>query len=157
MEVAMSTILTGSWSAQLPAGVTAVGISRGTPRRRSGFRRLPELFPGPWFGSVPPETYLRRYGQILAHLDPTTIHDRLLALGGTPVMLCFESAGDIQSGTRFCHRHLVAQWLEDRLGIEVPEVGYPNLDRFAFLRKNGIPTPRYKDRPASATAAGRRR
>jgi hypothetical protein len=31
----------------------------------------------------------------------------------------------------WCHRHIVAQWLEDRLGIAVHEVGHPNLDRFA--------------------------
>ncbi len=37
-----------------------------------------------------------------------------------------------------CHRHIVAQWLEDSLGIAVPEVGHPNLDRFACLRLQGI-------------------
>jgi hypothetical protein len=66
----MPTILTASWSARLPGGTTAVGISRGTPRGRGGFRRLPALFPGPWFRSVAPETYLRRYAEILAPLGP---------------------------------------------------------------------------------------
>lgn len=142
----MPAILTASWSAQLPAGATAIGISRGTPRGRAGFRRLPALFPGPWFRSVPPKTYLRRYAEILARLDPAAIRDRLLTLGPTPVMLCFETAADIHIGRCFCHRHLVAQWLEDRLAIAVPEVGHPGLDRFAHLRALGIAPPRFRAR-----------
>src|SRR5437660_1783561 len=113
MEMAMAAILTANWSAQLPAGATAVGISRGTPRDRAGFRRLPALFPGPWFRSVAPETYLRRYAEILARLDPVAIRDQLLTFGAMPVLLCFERAADIHAGRCFCHRHLVAQWLED--------------------------------------------
>jgi putative ABC transport system substrate-binding protein len=37
--------------------------------------------------------------------------------------------------------------ISDRLGIEVREVGYPNLDRFAFLRKIGVPAPSMKPSP----------
>jgi hypothetical protein len=94
----MSIIMTASWSSRLPGGATPIGISRGTPRGRSGFRRFPDLFPGPWFRSVEPETYLCRYAEILALLNPAAIRDRLLAFGGTPVLLCFERATDIQAG-----------------------------------------------------------
>jgi hypothetical protein len=150
MEVAMDTILTASWSAQLPGRTIAVGISRGVPRGRGGFRRVPELFPGPWFRSVDPTTYLRRYAEILARLDPVAVRDRLLAFGGTPVLLCFERADDIQAGRRYCHRHLVAKWLEDTLGIAVPEMGHPRLDRFAHLRALGIAPPRFRGRSAAS-------
>jgi|SRR5262245_11719567 len=153
----MTRIMTGSWFARLPASGTLVGISRGVPRGRAGYRRMRELEPGPWFKSVSPARYLTLYREILDRLDPQAIRDRLLAFGGTPVLLCFESVSDIQAGKRYCHRHLVAQWLEDHLGLEVQEVGYPNLDRFAFLRKTGIPAPSYKNRQASATAPGRLR
>lgn len=139
----MAVIMTASWSVHLPAGATAVGISRGVPRNRSGFRRLRELEPGPWFRSVCPETYLRRYREILERLDPAAVRDRLMELGRIPVLLCFERAHDIQSGAKWCHRHVVAQWLEDRLSIKVEEVGFPELDRFAFLRTNGIAPPSY--------------
>jgi hypothetical protein len=73
--------------------------------------------------------------------------------GDNPVMLCWESAPDCQSGKAFCHRHLVAQWLEDRLGIEVEEVipkrgdadlSHPKLDRFAFPQAQGIEAPDYR-------------
>jgi hypothetical protein len=141
-------IMTASWFAELPSGTVAVGISRGTPRGRTGFRRLRSLEPGPWFKSVPPDRYLTLYGQILDRLDPGAIRDRLLGYGDIPVMLCWEEAHDCHAGSAWCHRHLAARWLEDRLGIEVREVGYPNLDRFAFLRKHGLPAP--ADNPSRA-------
>src|SRR4051812_45393861 len=79
------TIYTASWSTRLPVGATAIGISRGVPRGRSGFRRLREFEPGPWFHSVDPQTYLHRYIEILDRLDPAAIRDRLLDFGCTPV------------------------------------------------------------------------
>jgi hypothetical protein len=84
------------------------------------------------------------YREILDRLDPTEIYDRLVAFGDRPVMLCWETASDCHSGKTFCHRHLVAQWLEDSLGIEIEEVGHPRLDRFAFLRAQGIEPPDYR-------------
>jgi hypothetical protein len=137
--------MTASWAVRLPPKATAVGISRGTPRGRSGYRRLRGLEPGPWFKSVTPERYLALYREILDRLDPQSIRDRLLGFGDKPVLLCWESASDCHHGSRWCHRHLVAQWLEDWLDIEVREVGYPNLDRFAFLRSIGIPALSFKD------------
>ena len=140
----MLRIMTASWFAKLPAGAIPVGVSRGVPRGKSGYQRLRELEPGTWFNTVSPEQYLVRYGRTLERLDRGAIRGRLLAYGGTPVMLCWETAHDCHSGTKWCHRHLAAQWLEDRLGIEVQEVGLPKLDRFAYLRNLGIPAPSYR-------------
>jgi hypothetical protein len=81
-----------------------------------------------------PASYLKLYRIILDQLDPAEIFDRLISFGDNPVMLCWETASDCQSGKTFFHRHLAAQWLEERLGIDAPEVGHPKLDRFAFLR-----------------------
>jgi len=57
--------------------------------------------------------YTKRYiEETLSRLDPRKIyHD----LGEDAVLLCHEAPG------KFCHRRLVAAWLEDNLGIEVPE------------------------------------
>lgn len=139
----MQKIMTGSWFAKLPARTIPVGISRGVPRGKNGYHRLRDLEPGPWFKSVPPDQYLTRYGQILDRLDPNAIRDQLHACGDMPVMLCWEAAHDCDAGNKWCHRHLAAQWLEDRLGIAVQEVGFPELDRFAYLRKLDIPIPTY--------------
>jgi hypothetical protein len=48
----------------------------------------------------------------LAKLDAVKLADEL---GSDAVLLCWEAPG------KFCHRRLVAAWLEDALGIEVPE------------------------------------
>ena len=86
---------------------------------------------------------MTRYRNILDGLDPAGTRDQLLSYGEVPVMRCWEAAHDCHVGNEWCHRYLAAQWLEDRLGIEVQEVGFPNLDRFAYLRKLNIPTPSY--------------
>jgi hypothetical protein len=146
-EMRMPQIWTASWRAGLPDSATPIGISRGTPRRVAGYRRLRTLEPGEWFRSVAPARYLELYREVLERLDPAEIYDRLLSYGPSPILLCWESGADCHNGRAWCHRHLVTQWLEDRLGIEVPEVGHPELDRFALLRKSGIPTPDYRRSP----------
>lgn len=140
----MSQILTASWRAALPDSATPIGISRGTPRGSVGYRRLRALEPGDWFRSVTPARYLELYSEILDRLEPAEIYDRLIAFSDNPVLLCWETASDCHLGRTFCHRHLVAQWLEDRLDIDVPEVGHITLDRFAFLRAHGIEAPDYR-------------
>ena len=150
----MRKIMTASWFAKLPAGATLVGTSRGVPRGMTSYKPLRALEPGLWFKSVSPTEYLTRYRQILDRLDPEAIRDQLFAFGDTPVMLCFEKAADCQCGKTWCHRHLVAQWLEDSLGIEVLEVGHPNLDRFAYLRNLSIPAPSFKTASRSSAKIG---
>jgi hypothetical protein len=59
-------------------------------------------------------------------------------------MLCYEHADDIRAGSKWCHRHMAAQWFEDKLDIAVPELGHPRLDRFANLRALGIESPRFR-------------
>lgn len=66
-----------------------------------------------------PENYIPKYNQILDNLDPKKVIDDLRDISGGQdiVLLCHEKAGD------FCHRRLVAKWLEKHCGIEVPELG----------------------------------
>ncbi len=111
-----------------------------------GYKRYRPLEPGPWFKSVSISEYLDRYNAILAKLDARHVADELIAAGDgrIPVMLCYESAAGVNDGSLWCHRHLAAQWLEDRLGIKVEEFGHPKLDRFAKLRVNGVAAPIYK-------------
>ena len=48
----------------------------------------------------------------------TTLLDlQKLAGDKIPCLLCYEKPGD------FCHRHIVAEWLHDRLGVHVEEFG----------------------------------
>jgi uncharacterized protein (DUF488 family) len=57
--------------------------------------------------------FTKRYTEeTLSQLDPRKVY---ADLGEDAVLLCHEAAG------KFCHRRLVAAWLEDNLGIVVPE------------------------------------
>ena len=145
----MPVIKTASWFETLPPDHVKIGISRSVPRNeRPGYRRLRALEPGPWFNSVVLDEYLRRYDRILERLDPRVVAADLRDLAGAgkaPVMVCWEGAAEIEAAKSWCHRHLVAAWLEAALGIEVPEIGYEDqpLDRFAFLRAAGVEPPSY--------------
>ena len=104
-------------------GPGRIQISRGAPRRHpAGYRQARLLAPGPWFGSVAADEYVRRYRDILDGLDPQVTWDLLHRLAGQdvePVLLCFERAPF--SSTNWCHRRIVAEWFERTLGHDVPE------------------------------------
>lgn len=53
------------------------------------------------------------YDKVLRQLDPQAIWQEL---GEDAVLLCWEKPGD------FCHRRLVAEWLEKRLGVTIKEL-----------------------------------
>jgi len=56
--------------------------------------------------------YEKRYREeTLSKLDPAKIHETLKGR----VLLCWEPAGE------FCHRRIIASWIQEKLGIEVPE------------------------------------
>lgn len=93
---------------------------RGTPK---GFRIFKTLAPGPWFNSVSRPEYEKLFAEQLAQLDPQAISDKLheMAAGAEPILLCYEVPPF--TDTNWCHRRLVADWLETKLGIGVPELG----------------------------------
>lgn len=109
--------------------MTAVSISRGKPR----------WLKGSWLAHLPPgvtgrvdirlaptaaalkasrDEYNRSFSTILRSLDPAIVYQEL----GDAVLLCFCKPGE------FCHRRLVAEWFEARLGVIVPELGVPRID-----------------------------
>jgi len=61
------------------------------------------------------EEYRQKYQAILARLDPRKVYEDL---GQEAVLLCWEQPGE------FCHRRLVAAWLEEALGVTVPELPF---------------------------------
>lgn len=92
-----------------------VSISRGKPKWYDG-RTYDALAP-PWnlVHEHDEETFRRKYKrQVLDKLDPVQV---VYELGDGAVMLCWEAPGE------FCHRRVVAEWLEEELGITVPELG----------------------------------
>lgn len=50
---------------------------------------------------------------ILDSLDAKEVYEEL---GENSILLCWESS------EKFCHRHLVAEWLNGKLGLDIEEV-----------------------------------
>ena len=66
-------------------------------------------------GEVSSEEYERQYRAVtLSRLVPEEV---VLSLEGR-VMVCYEKTGD------FCHRHIVAQWLQETTGTVVTELQF---------------------------------
>lgn len=64
-------------------------------------------------GVISETEYAIEYNRdVLDKLDPGEV---AYVLGSDAVLLCWEAPG------RFCHRRLVAAWLEEALGVDVPE------------------------------------
>lgn len=63
-------------------------------------------------GAITREEYEKRYREdVLSKLNPQDIYNMFK----NNVLLCWELPGE------FCHRRIVAKWIEENIGIEVPE------------------------------------
>ena len=101
----------------------AVAISQGVPRWYKGRRYMP-LAPPRWLlKAKDPELFNREYRKQLDGLDPKEVAKEL---GPDAILLCWESFN-----VR-CHRRLVAEWLEEKLGIVVPELGHERTESLPF-------------------------
>jgi len=99
------------------SGLIPVSIALYTPKAIK-IREYPALCPSPYLlvnfktGFCSQREYIDIFTSQLSKLDPHKVFEDL---GENTVLLCYEKAGD------FCHRRLVAVWLEKELGIEVNE------------------------------------
>ena len=83
------------------------------------FKKYPTLMPTiellrSWKkGNLTESQYSRRYyKETLGKLNPEKVYKDL----DGKILLCHEPSGN------FCHRRLVAKWIKDSLGVEVPEL-----------------------------------
>lgn len=134
-EITSVTIATSCYKNLPHSYPGAVSISCSMPRGYATSSLYCKLAPM-GFKNAPMPEYLSRFSALLEALDPATVLADLKALVFTratqmgypedaarrfpPVMLCFEGP------TEFCHRRLVASWMEGNLRIAVPEVKYRN-------------------------------
>ena len=65
-------------------------------------------------GSIDELEYTKRYLALLRErgLDPQEVYE---SIPDNTILLCYEKEGD------FCHRHILAQWLENTTGVEIEE------------------------------------
>jgi hypothetical protein len=101
----------------------AVAISQGVPRFCKGRRYMP-LAPPRWLlKAKDSELFDREYRKQLDALDAKQVAGDL---GPDAILLCWESFN-----VR-CHRRLVAEWQEEKLGIVVPELDHDRSESIPF-------------------------
>ena len=94
----------------------AVSISRGTPSWFTGkeYKLLApsrDLLNGYKLGEINDDIYTKEFNKYLSTLDAEKVYNDL----DGKVLLCYEKTG------KFCHRHLVAEWLINN-GYDVIEL-----------------------------------
>lgn len=105
------------------AGIKAIGIALYPPRWFYGIS-LKQVSPTKsilFAKDQTQEEYIRRYkSEVLALQDIKQFLKTVeMASGGQDVALCcYEKPGD------FCHRHILAEWIKEKAGIEIKEYGY---------------------------------
>ena len=85
---------------------------------------LKELAPTPEILKLKdsPEEYEKKFrAEVLSRTDWHVLYSKLYAIAlmenkEKVVLLCYESP------EKFCHRHIVAQWLGDKIGVPIKEV-----------------------------------
>ena len=113
----------------LPAELEPVGIARGTPRAYRG-RSFKALAPTRAMLKLPREEYNRQFDAILDSLEAQQVYEEL---GENAVLLCWEAP-------RFwCHRRRVAEWLEESLGVSIPEYGFAREDSLPYVEMPEAP------------------
>lgn len=70
------------------------------------------------------------YEQVLNKLNPKQVYDEL---GDNAVLLCYEKWENIKEGKTFCHRRIVAKWLEETIGVKVEELDDKNKNNIEQL------------------------
>lgn len=105
------------------AGITVIGIALYPPRWFYGIS-LKQVSPTKsilFAKDQTEEEYIRRYkSEVLVHQD---MHQFLRAVeavsnGKDVALCCYEKPDD------FCHRHILAEWIKEKTGIEIKEFGY---------------------------------
>lgn len=105
------------------AGIKVIGISLYPPRWFNGIS-LKQVAPTKsilFANGQTQEEYTRRYrSEVLSQQDMQQFLKTVEQVsGGQDVALCcYEKPED------FCHRHILADWIKEKLGIEISEYGY---------------------------------
>lgn len=118
------TIYTSNYASikKIPEGFTPIAISVGPPRWFKGTVDK-RLAPSWAMMKKPRADYDRLFANQLSKLDAEQI---VSELPENCVLLCYESHND------WCHRRMVAEWLEEELGIEVCEMGFEREQTFPY-------------------------
>lgn len=104
--------------------------------------KAPDFFKGPKYPSLAPSysmfmdwkkgridnmEYTSQFNKHLETLDKEAVRRFLTSFDKDIVLLCYEKTGD------FCHRHIVADWIENELGMRVDEYDIDKINRYNII------------------------
>lgn len=71
------------------------------------------------------EKFVKLYREQLSELNPKNVFEHLNLITGNfePILMCHCAK------TKFCHRHLAAEWLEKEMKINIMEYNVTDTDR----------------------------
>jgi hypothetical protein len=96
-----------------------ISISQGQPKWIESIKTFKKLAPTWAMVKMEDEKdYVSAFNKHLSKLDPNAVYEELQSLvpqGEEAIIMCFEKPSD------FCHRHIVAKWFENNLGIKIKE------------------------------------
>ena len=103
------------------AGIVPIGVALWPPRFFRGIS-MKQVAPRRYMldDRLTDEEYIRMYrNDVLRLVDARSFIQDLerVSRGMDVALCCFEKPGD------FCHRHILAKWLNEQTGIEVSEFG----------------------------------
>lgn len=90
----------------------AVSIAKGQPKWLPEIKTYQVLAPSWKLVNRESYSYEQYYEEVLKRLDPLKVAEHL----DGKILLCWEK------DPTHCHRRYVARWLQENLGIEVPEL-----------------------------------
>ena len=98
-------------------GLVPIAICAYPPKFFTGLNYY-KLSPRPEMLKMAPWQYKPLFAEMLNILNPDQVLKDLhtLAEGKDIALICFEKPSD------FCHRHLVAKWLQDKTGLTIEEL-----------------------------------
>jgi uncharacterized protein (DUF488 family) len=109
--------------------VVPVCIAIGTPKWFSGLN-YKVVAPRRFMLSLSEEKYREEYSKILRNLSAEKVISDIKTITGNAnkaALLCYEKPGE------FCHRRMLACWLEKELGIEVKEYAFGEKQKMLSL------------------------
>lgn len=138
-SIKLYTSYFGKLSLLRQAGIFPICIARGIPKFYGGAVNQ-IVAPYSWMLSdkISREEYIDAYkNQVLKHVDPDMFYKQCVEMsqGKDVALLCYEKPSD------FCHRHLLAEWLKEKLGMDVREfdvIGEPWIHKNPPVIQNNL-------------------
>lgn len=118
MDIQVYTSYFGNIKALKEHGIIPISIARWLPKWYNGIS-LKNVAPTPSMlkDDITRDEYIKRYNELLQKIDANEFLETLkfFSKGQPCALICYEKPNE------FCHRHLLAKYLNDKLNLNIEE------------------------------------